>query len=167
MRFYLTTNLLTLTPFTLWCDVGTTMGGVGLPGVLSGPPLLANPELQAATGGYPLGQGAPPAGYPLGQGAPGGGYPLGQFPRVAPLQPPLPPTHLPPPKKPGEGKRTSHSNFSTKNIWYPFLLLNFPQSWDLVIFLACCLVWVCQFSSYDINEISSLHNWSIQFVKWR
>jgi hypothetical protein len=39
-------------------------------------------------------------------GAGGGGaaYPLGQFPRLGQPLPPLTPTHLPPPKKPGEGK---------------------------------------------------------------
>jgi hypothetical protein len=40
-------------------------------------------------------------------GAGGGGgaaYPLGQFPRLGQPLPPLTPTHLPPPKKPGEGR---------------------------------------------------------------
>ncbi len=39
-------------------------------------------------------------------GAGGGGaaYPLGQFPRQGQPLPPVTPTHLPPPKKPGEGR---------------------------------------------------------------
>jgi hypothetical protein len=48
-----------------------------------------------------LGGGAEMAG--AGGGA-AGAYPLGQFPRLGQPLPPLTPTHLPPPKKPGEGR---------------------------------------------------------------
>ncbi len=73
--------------------VGGGLGSGGLPcgpsGMLQGglvsAPLLAAPDMQAA--------------------AAAAAYPLGQFPRLGAITS-LPSTHLPPAKKPGEGRRT-------------------------------------------------------------
>jgi hypothetical protein len=70
-------------------------------------------------------------------GAGGGGagaYPLGQFPRMGQPLPPVTPTHLPPPKKPGEG-RADHGrrSFKDTNPLMSSLLVIFVRSGEAIL----------------------------------